>query len=100
MEQLAGHVQKLRISGSAALDLAYLATGRLDGYCETKIFVWDLAAGLLLAREAGALGFVWPEDAPWQRSCLAATPGVAEEAMKFLDYNPDDALAGWVADGS
>ncbi len=96
MEQLAGHVQKLRISGSAALDLAYLAAGRLDGYCETKIFVWDLAAGLLIAREAGAVGFVWPEEAPWQRSCLAASPGVAEEAMKFLYLNADNASAGWV----
>jgi myo-inositol-1(or 4)-monophosphatase len=42
--------------GSAALDLAYVAAGRYDGYWERELGVWDMAAGLLLVREAG--GFV------------------------------------------
>jgi myo-inositol-1(or 4)-monophosphatase len=46
-------VQGLRRAGSAALDLAYVAAGRLDGFWEMSIFPWDLAAGSLLVREAG-----------------------------------------------
>ena len=44
--------------GAAALDLAYVAAGRYDGYWERELGAWDMAAGLLLVREAG--GFVGP----------------------------------------
>ncbi|MBP85246.1 MAG: inositol monophosphatase [Planctomycetaceae bacterium] len=47
--------QALRRLGSAALNLAYLACGRLDGYWATSVKTWDVAAGILMAREAGAL---------------------------------------------
>lgn len=43
----------VRRPGSAALDLAYVAAGRLDGYWEYKLSSWDVAAGLLLVQEAG-----------------------------------------------
>ena len=46
----------IRKSGSAALDLAYVAAGRYDGFWENGLNQWDVAAGLLLVREAG--GFV------------------------------------------
>lgn len=46
----------LRRAGAAALDLAYVAAGRLDGFWETGLGAWDMAAGALLVREAG--GFV------------------------------------------
>lgn len=45
----------VRRFGSAALDLAYVACGRFDGFWETKLKPWDLAAGVLLVREAGAV---------------------------------------------
>jgi myo-inositol-1(or 4)-monophosphatase len=45
----------VRRFGSAALDLAYVAAGRFDGFWELKLKPWDLAPGILLAREAGAL---------------------------------------------
>ncbi|MFP7571935.1 inositol monophosphatase family protein [Marivita sp. S2033] len=45
----------LRASGSAALDLAYVAAGRLEGFWQREAKVWELAAGLLVASEAGAL---------------------------------------------
>lgn len=48
-------VSDVRVSGSAALDLAYVACGRLDGYFETGLHPWDVAAGSLLVREAGGL---------------------------------------------
>ena len=47
--------QALRRLGSAALNLAYLACGRLDGYWATSVKTWDVAAGILMAQEAGAV---------------------------------------------
>lgn len=47
--------QGVRRMGSAALDLAYVASGRLDGYWETNLQPWDVAAGALLVTEAGGL---------------------------------------------
>jgi myo-inositol-1(or 4)-monophosphatase len=46
--------QGVRRYGSAALDLAWVACGRFDGFWEARLKPWDLAAGILLAREAGA----------------------------------------------
>lgn len=51
--------------GAAALDLAYVAAGRYDGFWERRLNAWDMAAGVLLVKEAG--GFVQaihPEDNP------------------------------------
>lgn len=45
----------LRRAGSAALDMAYVAAGRLDGYWEFKVHSWDVAAGILLVQEAGGV---------------------------------------------
>ena len=49
-------VAGIRRAGSAALDLAYLAAGRLDGFWEIELNIWDIAAGALLLKEAG--GFI------------------------------------------
>jgi myo-inositol-1(or 4)-monophosphatase len=54
------HVAGLRRFGAAALDLAWLAAGRVDGYWERNLSPWDIAAGLLLVREAG--GYVTDLD--------------------------------------
>ncbi len=45
----------MRCSGSAALDLAYVASGRYDGYFHNKINIWDIAAGALMVEEAGGI---------------------------------------------
>lgn len=45
----------IRRAGAAALDLAYVAAGRLDGFWELKLKAWDVAAGVLLVREAGGI---------------------------------------------
>jgi myo-inositol-1(or 4)-monophosphatase len=54
--------RKLRAMGSAALDLAYVACGRLDAYIEQGVNLWDIAAGVVLVEEAG--GFVEYETNP------------------------------------
>ncbi len=48
-----GHAQAVRRDGSAALDLAFVACGRFDGFWEFDLHAWDVAAGMLLVREAG-----------------------------------------------
>jgi myo-inositol-1(or 4)-monophosphatase len=53
---VAPHVSGIRRFGSAALDLAWVAAGRMDGYWEDSLDIWDAAAGVLLVKEAG--GFV------------------------------------------
>ena len=45
----------MRYSGCAALDLAYIASGRLDGFFQNKINLWDVAAGKLIVEEAGGI---------------------------------------------
>ena len=56
LERVMAGTGGVRRFGAAALDLAYVAAGRYDGYWEFGLFPWDIAAGLLLVREAG--GFV------------------------------------------
>ena len=45
----------MRYSGCAALDLAYVAAGRLDGFFHNQINLWDVAAGVLMVKEAGGV---------------------------------------------
>ncbi|MEM9682249.1 MAG: inositol monophosphatase family protein [Pseudomonadota bacterium] len=56
MQSVMGKIAGVRRFGSAALDLAYVAAGRYDGYWENGLNPWDVAAGVLIVREAG--GFV------------------------------------------
>ena len=44
---------KTRSTGSAALDMAYVAAGRYDGYFQKKLHIWDIAAGIIIVKEAG-----------------------------------------------
>lgn len=53
IEYLGTHARKLRMNGSAGLDLAYVAAGRLDMYLERTIRLWDIAAGSVILEEAG-----------------------------------------------
>ena len=59
LRNVMGEVSGIRRLGSAALDLAYVAAGRMDGFWEHGLSPWDVAAGILLVREAG--GFVTDE---------------------------------------
>ena len=56
LKDLTGSCRGIRRAGSAALDLAYVAAGRTDGFWEMGLSQWDIAAGIVLVREAG--GFV------------------------------------------
>jgi myo-inositol-1(or 4)-monophosphatase len=65
VERFVNRVRKIRLMGSAALDLAYVACGRLDAYIESSVSLWDVAAGKLLVEGAGGRFEMAPrEDNP------------------------------------
>jgi myo-inositol-1(or 4)-monophosphatase len=66
----------IRRAGSAALDLCYVAAGRADGFWELRLNAWDVAAGLLLIREAGGT-VTGPDGAPyrWDHDAMVASNG-------------------------
>lgn len=74
--------QGIRRLGSAALDLAYVAAGRFDGFWEVNLNPWDMAAGMLFVREAGGkvTDFSGGESTIYNKQVLA-TNGVIHDAM-------------------
>lgn len=69
--------QGVRRQGSAALDMAFVAAGRLDGYFEVGVAPWDVAAGIVLVEEAGGRVEGWPGQAagPLDSGRVVATNG-------------------------
>ena len=92
MQRTAG----LRRPGAAALDLAYVAAGFTDGFFETGLSIWDVAAGSLLVTEAGGLvgNFTGEADFLEQRECLAGTPRVYGQLVPILGKYSKFASAG------
>jgi myo-inositol-1(or 4)-monophosphatase len=82
MQRTAG----LRRPGAAALDLAYVAAGYTDGFFETGLQPWDVAAGSLLVTEAGGLVGNFTGEANFldEQECLAATPRVYGQMVNAL----------------
>jgi myo-inositol-1(or 4)-monophosphatase len=83
---MAINVQAIRRAGAAALDLAYLAAGRFDGFWELKLKPWDTAAGCLMVEEAGGIisdiaGQKWHLQSP---SLLASNGLIHEQMIKVL----------------
>jgi myo-inositol-1(or 4)-monophosphatase len=75
-------VRGMRRAGSAALDLAYTAAGRLDGYWEPHLNAFDVAAGALLVREAGGLVTDMQGGSAWLHGgSIAAGPGPIHEML-------------------
>ena len=76
----------IRRAGSAALDLAYVAAGRLDGFWEFGLNAWDMAAGVLLVEEAGGLvgdfdgGFAYLDNG----NVLAANPKLFKSMLQII----------------
>jgi myo-inositol-1(or 4)-monophosphatase len=67
--RISKQAKKIRIMGSAALELAYVASGRLDAYIERTINLWDVAAGSLLVENAGGEFYVLPAPNGKLRMC-------------------------------
>lgn len=86
-ERLAKKTQGVRRLGSAALDLCYVAAGRFDGFWEFKLKAWDIAAGGLIAAEAGAKVTAVDGSADYLKplTILASTPGIYEQIREQLN---------------
>jgi len=76
----------IRRAGSAALDLAYVASGRLDGFWEIGLSIWDMAAGVLLIQEAGGLSgdFTGGHDFLKNGNLVAGNPKLFAEILKTI----------------
>jgi myo-inositol-1(or 4)-monophosphatase len=92
MQRTAG----LRRPGAAALDLAYVAAGFTDGFFETGLQPWDVAAGSLLITEAGGLVGNFSGDANFleQKECMAANPRIYGQMVALLGKYSKFASAG------
>ena len=84
----------IRRAGSAALDLAYVASGRLDGFWEIGLSVWDMAAGILLIQEAGGLcsDFTGGHDFLSNGNLVTANPKLFAEILKTIRPHVTDEL--------
>ena len=84
-----GTVQKkmefsYRKSGSAALDMAYLACGRFDGYFQKNLHLWDIAAGLILVGEAGGVINKIDLNDHKDLKIIASSPDINEKLMEKI----------------
>ena len=86
MSEVMKRTAGLRRPGAAALDLAYVAAGFCDGFFETGLHPWDMAAGSLLITEAGGLvgNFTGDADYLHQRECMAANPKIYAQLVTLL----------------
>jgi myo-inositol-1(or 4)-monophosphatase len=78
LERMVHRVRKCRMLGSAALDMAYVACGRLDAYIEQGISLWDIAAGWLLVESAGGQVQIKPRSDQPDKFSIVAFNGLLE----------------------
>ena len=86
MGELMPRCAGLRRPGAAALDLAYVAAGYTDGFFETGLQTWDMAAGSLLVTEAGGLVGNFTGEANYlaQQECVAGSPKIYAQLVGIL----------------
>jgi len=77
-KRLLPQLANIRCSGSAALDLCYVASGRLDAFLEINLGAWDMAAGAIIIKEAGGLVGDWQGEEKYleKGAIVAATPKI------------------------
>jgi myo-inositol-1(or 4)-monophosphatase len=81
-------VRDIRRGGAAAVDLCWVGCGRVDGYYEEGLKAWDLAAGGLVAAEAGATVAGVPVAGGGPSLTVASAPGVFDALCDLLDASP------------
>ncbi len=78
LQQMVHRARKCRLLGSAALDMAYVACGRLDAYIEKGISLWDIAAGWILVETAGGTVDMRPHPDMKDKYSIIASNGVVD----------------------
>ena len=74
-----------RIFGSAALDLAYVASGRIDGYFQNGLNLWDIAAGTLIVKEAGGIVNNYDLEKTKNIKVVASSENINQKMLKKLN---------------
>jgi myo-inositol-1(or 4)-monophosphatase len=92
------HAQAIRRDGAAALDLAYVAAGRVDGFFEERLNPWDMMAGALMVEEAGGRVSRFDGSAPGLRADQVVAAGPALQALMLDVLRPEAAPAREVTD--
>ena len=84
---VSNNVANVRKFGSAALDMAYVACGRFDGYWQRELNYWDVAAGIIILKEAGGFVNFFEEDisSPFKKNILATNSSIHEKLRELLD---------------
>jgi len=80
------NVSNVRKFGSAALDISYVACGRFDGYWQRELNYWDIAAGIIILKEAGGFVDFFDEDpkSPLKKNILATNSNIHEELRDLI----------------
>lgn len=89
LHEIASQTAGIRRAGAASLDLAYVAAGRFDGFWEMNLKEWDIAAGLLLVKEAGGLVSDFKGGSSYLTTghTLCATPKVFKPLLQIVQKN-------------
>ena len=84
---VSNNVSSVRKFGSAALDMAYVACGRFDGYWQRELNYWDIAAGVIILREAGGFTDFFEDDIsfPLKKNVLASNSNIHQEFKELIN---------------
>jgi myo-inositol-1(or 4)-monophosphatase len=84
---VSNNASSVRKFGSAALDMAYVACGRVDGYWQREINYWDIAAGIVILKEAGGFLDFFDEDPniPLKKNILASNFNIHNELKELIN---------------
>ena len=83
---ISNNVSNVRKFGSAALDMAYVACGRFDGYWQRELNYWDIAAGIIILKEAGGFINFFDEDNnnPLKKNIIASNSNIHNELLDLI----------------
>ena len=84
---VSNNVSNVRKFGSAALDMAYVACGRFDGYWQRELNYWDIAAGIVILKEAGGFVDFFEEDSnqPFKKNILASNSNIHDQLRELIN---------------
>ena len=84
---VSNNVSNVRKFGSAALDMSYVACGRFDGYWQRELNYWDIAAGIIILKEAGGFVDFFEEDnnTPLKKNILASNSFIHKELSELIN---------------
>jgi myo-inositol-1(or 4)-monophosphatase len=86
LSRLIASIRDIRRSGSAAIDLCFVACGRVDAYYEDNLNSWDIAAGDLIAREAGARSTGFDGGPPTAADLVVAGPAIHSQLRALIAH--------------